>query len=478
MIMNKLRTQAGLAVSIFLVCILGGACLIYILFAEDFYITKKKSLMDNAFYKVKQLDLDQVTDDSDPALAALEVENFSIIICDENFQMVYSSKIWNSEQIIQEVMRPAAQKFSKDAHASYKKDTPRKPVSLYGLVEQDSHTYYIFIYEYTTSIRRSIEYVNEFLLNVLLVAVILGCVLGWIISSKIVKPIQDIRTVAYKIAENDFSVRASESAPTYELQQLASSINTMADKIQRDINDLNNYNYLLLRQNRNMAEFENIRKVIVSRMTHELKTPLAIISSQVEMLQYAYDDSKKDYYFSSIMEEIEKMNGLISNILNNSFTEEALPDTLLERNDLSGLLNTLSPKYKCWMASARIQFVDTVQDGCFARFDPSQIEQVINNYIMNAKKHTAPGCQIVLTLRQDNESIYCSVYNEGESIPEEEQDQIWKSFYQAENKYYAGATEIGLGLFIVQDIIRLHHGSCGVFNCRKGVEFWFRLPKV
>ena len=79
--------------------------------------------------------------------------------------------------------------------------------------------------------------------------------------------------------------------------QLAGNINHMADKIQRDINDLNNYNYLLLKQNRDMAEFEDLRKKLVSSITHELKTPLAIISSQVELLQYEYDESKKDYYF-------------------------------------------------------------------------------------------------------------------------------------------------------------------------------------
>lgn len=231
----------------------------------------------------------------------------------------------------------------------------------------------------------------------LLVALILGSGFAWLICTQIVKPVVRISNVAKKISENDFSVRASESIPSFELQQLAKNINQMADKIQRDINDLNNYNYLLLRQNRNMAEFEDIRKTIVSKMTHELKTPLAIISSQVEMLQYEYDDTKKDYYFSSIMEEIEKMSGLISNILNNSFTDSSLPSTLMARDDLSVLLDTLIPKYTCWMTSSNIRFSTSVQEDCFAVFDPMQIEQVVNNYIMNAWNHTKPGHQIILT---------------------------------------------------------------------------------
>lgn len=102
---------------------------------------------------------------------------------------------------------------------------------------------------------------------------------------------------------NDFSKHLPEQSRLNELGELSSEINLMEDKIQQNINDLNNYNYLLLRQNRDMAEFEDMRKKLVSNITHELKTPLAIISSQVELLQYEYDETKKDYYFTSILEE-------------------------------------------------------------------------------------------------------------------------------------------------------------------------------
>ena len=477
--MNKLRTQAVIAFCLFLILVIGGASIFYFIFAEKYYITKKMSLMDTAYQNICQLDLDRSSYRANPSITALEEESFSLIICDEDFQPLYSSKTFNTDYQITEKMLPSKYLFSENARAVYDKHSPRKPISLYGLVRQNGQTYYIYLYEYTTIIRRSIDYANRFLRNILVFSTILGACFAWLICTVIVKPVQNISNVAEKIAENNFSVRANESVHTCELQQLAKNINQMADKIQRDMNDLNNYNYLLLRQNRNMAEFDNVRKKIVSKVTHELKTPLAIISSQVEMLQYEYDDSKKDYYFSSIMEEIDKMSGLISNILNNSFADESLPDNLMIRDNLSTLVETLIPKYSIWMSSAGIHFTSSVQEDCFAIFDALQIEQAINNYTMNACGHTLPGCQIILTLRQDEESIYCSVYNEGNRIPEEEQGRIWKSFYQADTgSEKQKSTEIGLGLFIVKDIISLHHGSCGVFNCRKGVEFWFRLPKA
>ena len=139
---------------------------------------------------------------------------------------------------------------------------------------------------------------------------------------------------------NDFSKHLPEQSRLNELGELSSEINLMEDKIQQNINDLNNYNYLLLRQNRDMAEFEDMRKKLVSNITHELKTPLAIISSQVELLQYEYDETKKDYYFTSILEETDKMSRLISSILQNSRMENKIQQASLRWTSLSDLLST------------------------------------------------------------------------------------------------------------------------------------------
>lgn len=478
--MNKLRTQAIIAFSVFLLFVVGGASIFYLLFAEDFYIAKKITLMDSSFESIRQLDIAHITDAGEPLIQSLEDESFSFIICDENFEQLYSSNIRHTTILIDNTMIPQKEQFSTHGRAIYHKNEDRKPITLMGLIEQDGSSFYVYIYEYTTVIRRSVDYANRFLVEILILSLVLGIGFSWIISSKIVKPVQNISSVANMIAENDFSVRAAELIPTYELKQLAHNINQMADKIQRDMNDLNNYNYLLLKQNRNMAEFEDIRKKFVTNVTHELKTPLAIISSQVEMLQYEYDDSKKDYYFSSIMEEIDKMSNLISNILHNSFTEMPLPNTMMSKDNLTVLLNTLIPKFNTWLTSKEIICVSQIEQDCYAVYDTLQIEQVINNYILNASKHTLPGHKIIISLRCEENSIYFSVYNEGKIIPDSEQEYIWKSFYQGrgKNQKKSDSSEIGLGLYIAKDIINLHEGSCGFFNRQQGVEFWFRLSKA
>lgn len=477
--MNKLRTQAVISVCAFLLLVLGGTGVFYFSFAQDYYISQKKELMNQVYQNLQDLTLDNISYEEDSYISSLEDESFSIIICNSDFKQIYSSKMRDMDNKILKKMLPEKSRFVKNATAIFDEGDKRPVIRLYGKIESDNEIFYVYIYETIYSLIKSTAYINNFLKVDLVLAMILGSIFAWIVCSKIVKPVQNISQVAQKITENDFSVRASESVPTYELHNLAKNINQMADKIQRDMNDLNNYNYILLRQNRNMAEFERMRKDLVNKMTHDLKTPLAIISSQVEMLQYGYDDTKKEYYFSSIEEEIEKMNGLISNILHNSFTGEDSPTTLMAKDNLSALLETLIPKYRIWMQSSDIDFEASVQPKCKAVFDAMQIEQTVNNYVMNAVRHTKPKEQIRLTLRQEPDTIYCSVYNEGSHIPDDELDQIWNSYYQPkESRSHEISDGVGLGLFIVQDIIHLHHGTCGVFNCRQGVEFWFRLPKA
>ncbi|MDO5426148.1 MAG: HAMP domain-containing sensor histidine kinase [Eubacteriales bacterium] len=475
--MMKLRNQAIGAFSLFLMLILGGSALFYFLFAEDYYVAQKKKMMNQAYEQIKQVKLAELTAEGDEIVDLLENESFSIIICDEEFQPLYSSKIRARNSLIRTEIVERQEAYSQEAVAVFREKDTSKPISLRGLVCQDGKNFYIYIYEYTTVIRRSIDYVNNFLKMVLVIALAAGCLFAWFLSGKLLRPLERIRLVSEKLAKGDYSVRIEEKVSSEELSQLTASINQMADKIQKDMNDLNNYNYLLLRQNRDMAEFEENRKKFVRNVTHELKTPLAIISSQVEMLEIEKDEESRAYYFGSIMEEVDKMSGLISDLLHTSFEESVIPNSRMVKGDLSEKIRDLVPKYEIWVKSKGIRCNVSVEEGCFAVFDSTQIELAVNNYVMNACSHTAKGRSILLTLRKEETAIFFSVYNDGAQIPSEDLDQIWNQNYQSrENRH--NSDEVGLGLYIVKDVMRLHQGSCGVENRKQGVEFWFRIPNA
>ena len=112
-----------------------------------------------------------------------------------------------------------------------------------------------------------------------------------------------------------------------------------------------------------------------------------------------------------------------------------------------------------------------------AYLDPQQIEQAVNNYMMNATRYTKPGRSVRLSLSSTEDSFYISVYNDGPRLPEAELTKVWTGFYQSGEKRKNGSTEIGMGLYIVKDIMNHHQGSCGALNQEAGVEFWMCFPK-
>ena len=229
----------------------------------------------------------------------------------------------------------------------------------------------------------------------------------------------------------------------------------------------------MIKKNKDLAQFEDMRKTFVTNVTHELKTPLAIISSQVQMMQY--DELKKEYYYESIMEEIEKMSQMISQLLGDSFLENKIKQQEMEQQNISDLIENLIPKYKAWLATKKIQIISEIEPDCYAKADAGQLEQAVGNYIMNAYNHTKIGKKVKLLLKKEGKDLYISVYNEGEFVTD--QEKIWEKFIQLEEET-GNKSRVGLGLYIVKDIVQAHNGQYGVNNKKGGVEFWIRIPAV
>lgn len=493
--MNKLRLQMVAAFELFLLVVVGGMLLFYFFFAENYYIMRKEKVMNEAFETIRQFDLMNLGPENEAAFEKLEEESFSILICNDQLDVVYTSKIKGTDSLVQAVVAEQREEYRKDARAYHLVEKTGKPIILYGLITQGGQDFYVYINENTRVIRKGVAYANRFLVEILIITMLLGSVFAYALSTWIVRPLERIQYVTNRLAQNDFSQRLPENQPPNELGNLAHDVNCMAEKIQRNMNDLNNYNYLLLRQNRNMAEFEEMRKKMVGTITHELKTPLAIISSQVELLQYEYEALKEEaaaltaglppeerqrfvsgdrsWYFDSIMEEIDKMSALISTILQGTRMERQMEHPSIRETDLTRMMTGLLPKYESWLAAGDIPFDAEIEPGCVAWVDPTQIEQAVNNYVMNARRHTRPGGRTHLSLKEERGDYYISVYNQGKQLEKKEMDQIWTGFYQGKEN----TGEIGLGLYIVKDIMNRHQGACGVLNRQDGVEFWLKIPK-
>ena len=219
-----------------------------------------------------------------------------------------------------------------------------------------------------------------------------------------------------------------------------------------------------------------MRRELLSNVSHEFKTPLAIIMGYAEGLQLNINSDEKDYYCSVINDEAVKLNSLAARLLDLAELESgAIMD--VSEFSLSELaeerLKTMSYVFSDHGISTEF---NTTGD-CSLNADYGRIEEVINNLLANAMHHTPDGGSISVQVSGDDEKVSISVFNSGSHIPDESLDRIWESFYKvdkARTRKYGGS---GLGLKIVSSIVNLHGGSYSAENTPDGVLFRVTLPK-
>ena len=332
--------------------------------------------------------------------------------------------------------------------------------------------YYIFIEESLRTSDAVVDFTNSFLVKLIVIFIIVSGIVVFILINRTTRSLRTLSDVAAKISEGDYSVRYNGKITNDEVGVLASNLNFMANTIAENVNDLKNYNFLLKEDNSRMSEYESMRKRVLTNVTHELKTPLAIISSQIEMMTVTKSDEKKKYYYESAMDEIDKMSKLISRLLNFSAGEKVIFENEKTEINLGEYIKNLCDKSITVIKSKNVKFKEMLED-CKIIASLEHIEHIFNNYLMNAMQYGAEGGLIEVCVKKQKDCCRFSVFNEGSSIDESESEKIWTDFYRVQTGIAQDSKKVGIGLFIVKEISLINHDRCGFINRQGGVEFWY-----
>ena len=266
------------------------------------------------------------------------------------------------------------------------------------------------------------------------------------------------------------------------LQQTLLQLQTANSRLEKDIEQ----------KKRLLAE----RKELVDNLSHEMKTPLGIIRAYAEGLQDEADDGKRQKYSEVIVAETERMNALITTLLDLSALENGASRLFPERFDFVEFLETVAGRLlipagnepggceaDIWQmprgshtpdADFELQY-ELPEHAVYVSADKSRMEQVLDNLIVNAKQNVRPGGVLKLSLKENGGALDFSIYNQGPPIPQENLSKIWTKFYRDKNSRYSGS---GLGLAIVAQILSMHGLPYGVFNQPEGVVFYFSVPSL
>ena len=243
-----------------------------------------------------------------------------------------------------------------------------------------------------------------------------------------------------RIAGGAFTEKLPEQGTSAELNCLAQNINQMAGQLQQQKEKIEEDRKQFLNQRFLQERNEKQRKDMIANISHELKTPLAVISTQAEMLEYIKENQGD--YITSIQEEISKMNSMVSQILDSSVMEHQMENMLLKKLDMKEIITYISMKYDGLAKKKKIHIETFLSDNCYIYGDREYLEQAVNNYMMNALEHTDVGRNIRITLKKQGDSIRVGIYNDGCQIPDNELPNIWDSYYRhttrqtQEYKYY------------------------------------------
>jgi signal transduction histidine kinase len=220
-----------------------------------------------------------------------------------------------------------------------------------------------------------------------------------------------------------------------------------------------------------------MRKEFLSNVSHELKTPIALIQGYAEGLKEGIDDGleSRDFYCGVIMDEASKMNHMVTKLLSLNQLEFGTDTVAMERFDITMLIRNYlqSAEILCRQKEISLRMEDYPPVSVWA--DEFKVEEVFNNYFSNAINHVAGNRVIDVKLTLKENRVRVSVFNTGIPIPEESIPHIWEKFYKvdkARTREYGGS---GVGLSIVKAIMDAMNQSYGVINYDNGVEFWFEL---
>ena len=328
------------------------------------------------------------------------------------------------------------------------------------------------------SIRESVTISNRFLGYVGVIGVLISAVVIIFVSRGITTPILELTNISKRMTELDFDAKYSvRPRHRNEIDELGVHINQLSETLERTISELKSANNELQKDIEKKNEIDEMRKEFLSNVSHELKTPLALIQGYAEGLKECINDDaeSRDFYCEVIMDESDKMNRMVKKLLTLNQLEFGNQALTMERFDLTELIRGVTESSSILLMQNEITLNFLENEPIYVWADEFQIEEVITNYLSNAIHHAAGKKEITISCTRKPDCVRVHVFNTGEPIPEADIENIWIKFYKvdkARTREYGGS---GIGLSIVKAIMDAHHHACGAVNHEDGVEFWLEL---
>ena len=320
--------------------------------------------------------------------------------------------------------------------------------------------YLLYIRIPISSIQESVKISNNFLYLMAGFAILIAAVIVSYVSRKFTDPILELNDIAKKMSNLDFSHKYRIKDVDDEINNLGRSINVMSDKLERTINQLRNSNIELEKDIEEKSKIDEMRKSFISDVSHELKTPIALIQGYSEGLleNVNTDEESRKFYAEVILDETNKMDKLVKQLLELMKLEYGKRQFNDKKFNIVEVEKEVVRKSKVMLEEKKVKIEFNLSEEINVFADDFYIEQVISNYITNAIKHVKEidGKKVISIVNEVNiekNKVRVKIFNTGENIAEEHINRIWNRFYKVDESRNRTDGGTGIGLSFVKAIM-------------------------
>ena len=413
--------------------------------------------------------------------------NIDILIADENFNIIYCSnqEIIDSLNAISPVLSTRSTIIYSQKNTMVQSIEESKNNQYLLLTSYLDNGYITYIKIQIQPIKETVKISNDLLLIIGILMIIIAAIIASVIANKFTKPILQLNNITKRMANLDFSQRYRISDTEDEINMLGRNINEMSDKLELTIGRLRSNNSKLEQNIEEKSKIDEMRRQFISDVSHELKTPIALIQGYAEGLieNVNSDEESRKFYAEVILDESNKMDEMVKRLLElmkleyqeRKFVDSEFDLTELVKEELRRQTVVLKDK------NITIEFDDSKKVMVYA--DQEYIEQVVNNYLTNAIKHVEERNgenKIIIRTENRKDKVRLFVYNTGENISKEYINKIWGRFFKIDSSRNRNNGGTGIGLALVKAIMNNYNNDYGVTNHENGVEFYCdinRKPK-
>ena len=410
-------------------------------FLEKYYISNKKSEFIKVYTMVQE-GVENGTISSETPEKDLgrltEKNNISIAVIDSEYNVVYTNVREKQMMVVQlfgylydknhqEVLEKTD---SYDICKSVDPQNNTEYLTMWGNFDNGD----IFIMRSPLeSIRSAVTIFNRFIGVVGGCVILVSVLLAWYFSKRITEPIMELATLSQKMADLDFDAKYT-SGGSNEIGVLGENFNRMSERLEQTISNLKEANYKLQKDIEQKEKRENMRSEFLGNVSHELKTPIALIQGYAEGLKEGVNDDpeSREFYCEVIMDEAGKMNRMVKNLLALNQLEFGEDDVQFERFDITSLISGVLQSLDILIEQKEAQVIFRHKNPIYVWADEFKVEQVVRNYVNNALNHVDGEKVIEIKITQENDMAKITVFNTGTPIPEEDLPHIWEKFYKVD----------------------------------------------